>query len=614
MNMNRPPCCLLLLFLFLASAASAFVPSPVANFVQRKDIRRRLYHTVGPSTSSTIALKNQHSTSSLHVSVGGYATGAAGTVFSSFLNPAIAKMRRTKILLLLLASTATMTIILLTKRGGTTNPLLQSLLWPGTTTQIDSQYSDISLPPGGYGCPFLGYDLFSGSKEYGPIAGLHKLCQKMAGSDIFKTYTFGMPIVSVSGVDNIKSLLKYEFRPDGVNTYLMGKDNLGPIFGEEALLYENNAEKHGMVRRLVGSAMTPASIGAAIPSIQEAACVHIDTILQTKDVPIEMEKIFSDYTLDIAWKQILGLDLKAEEVPTFHRAVEDWTGGIMNPMLLLPFRIPGLMRFTKVGRARTYLVSKVEEKLERLERDGPDSSTLSKLYFATDDDDSSDGTTKKLTRAQVIHNALFLIFAGTETSASTLTCACLILALHPNVWQKIKEEQREICSNYGEELTQLSIEECVYLESVIKEVLRLKPVESQELRKVEKTIVVDGKQIPQNWLALLNIKQTHWNDPTVYKEDDSHMDIQNGFDPERWLGDESTKPSSWMPFGDGRRRCIGERLAMAEMKVFLAMLARKVDYELVTNNGSGISWKPNTAMARPLDGVVVRARATADTA
>eukprot|EP01083_Nonionella_stella_P268226 906627_1 len=410
-----------------------------------------------------------------------------------------------------------------------------------------------------------------------------------------------MPVVNVAGMDNIKHLLKREFKPDGLNTYLLSKQNFGPIFGEQGLLYEQSAEKHGMLRRLVGSAMTPAAISAAIPSIQEAANGHVDRVLEADT--IEMEKVFTDFTLDIAWKQILGLDLSEEEVPKFHSAVEDWTGGIMDPTLLLPFRLPGLMK-KKAGRARTYLVSKVEDKLDKLERDGPDDSTLSSMYFATDGDD---GTTK-LTRTQVIHNALLLVFAGTETSATTLTCASLILALHPDVWTNIKGEQREIYSKYGEDLTQQSLQKCVYLDSVIKETLRLKPVEIMELRKVGKTAVVGGKQVPQNWNALINIKQTHLNDPSVYKDDESHMDIQKGFKPERWL-DESTKPAEWMAFGDGRRRCIGERLAMTEMKVFLSMLARKMDhFELVNDE---IAWKKSTVMARPLDGVEVRAIATA---
>ena len=97
------------------------------------------------------------------------------------------------------------------------------------------------------------------------------------------------------------------------------------------------------------------------------------------------------------------------------------------------------------------------------------------------------------------------------------------MGLHPDVWEKIREEQQEIRSKYGEELTQQTLESCTYLEAVIKETMRIKPLEAQEMRKVEKTIVVDGKQIPKGWYALLNIKQTHVNDPKVYKEDGSHM-------------------------------------------------------------------------------------------
>jgi cytochrome P450 len=375
---------------------------------------------------------------------------------------------------------------------------------------------------------------------------------------------------------------------------MLAKHNLGPIFGESMLLYENDADRHAMLRRLVGTAMTPNAIGAAIPSIQERANVHINEMLK-KNEAVKLENAFQSFTLDIAWKQILGLDLKEEDIPKFHDAVKDWTTGLMNPILLMPFKIPGVKKYTKAGRASRYLREKIEEKIVTLEQDGPDSSTLSKLYFATDEDGA------RLTREQVIDNSLLLIFAGTETSASTLTCAALFMALHPNVWETVREEQKEICSRFGNDLTAEALEQSTYLDAVLKETLRLQPVESGELRAIKNTVVVDGKQIPKKWYALFNVKQTHYNDPSTYKEDGSHMDHLMGFKPERWLS-EDTKPKEWMPFGDGRRRCIGERLGMTEMKVFLAMLARKVSkYELVNKIDSEhrIEWQTNNAMARP---------------
>lgn len=435
---------------------------------------------------------------------------------------------------------------------------------------------------------------------------LFELGQKFGA--IYKMYGLGMPIVSVSGKDNIKALLKNEFKGEGsgIGTYLMGAEhNAGEIFGNTSLLYENDANKHGRLRKLVGEAMTPVAIAAALPSFQELASQQVGKVL--KEDTIQMENLFDEFTLDVAWKQILGLDLNEEDVLEFRKMVKDWVTGAMNPLLLVPFRIPGLMKLTKVGRARTYIVSKIEEKLDKLEKDGPDSSTLSKLYFATDDDGN------KLTREEVIHNAMILIFAGSETSSSTLTCASLQLGLHPSVWRKVKAEQEELIAELGEDFTRETLDKSVYLESVIKETLRVHPIVSGEARLVAETVEVDGKQVPKKWYAMYNVKQTHWNDPSTFKEDGSHMDIRKGFKPERWL-DEETKPSEWMPFGEGGRRCIGERLGMAEMKVFLGMMARKLDkYDLVNVHGDdGIIWKTNTIMARPADGTEIRAMA-ADT-
>lgn len=471
------------------------------------------------------------------------------------------------------------------------------ILWPGSSP--DSALSE-PLPPGSLGCPFFGNNIMAGTREYGPYVFFDRANTKLNNPSLFKLYAFGMPMVSVRGSDNIKTVLKDEFDPNGVNTELVG-ESYTQVFGNQSIIYESDGKTHGFLRRLVGAAMTPAAVANAIPAIQKAANERIDIML-SKDT-VKMEDVCNDFTLDVAWRQILGLDLTRDEVPTFYQNVKVWVGGIFNPLFALPFKVPGI-RFTKCYKAHKYLVSKVEEKLAQLDANGPDGSTLSGIYYATDDDNDS----RKLSRQQVIDNALILIVAGSETSASTLTVASLLLGLHKDVWNKVKEEQAAMVAKYGDDITSKAEldAECPYLDSVIRETLRLRPVPATEIRRTSKSIILNGMQIPKNWMLWLNIRSTHDNDPITMKQDGSHMDIKLGFKPERW-NDAATKPSEWMPFGSGARRCLGENLAMTEMKVFLATLARRVDYDLVGSTDE-ILWKRMSVMPRPLDGVEVAPR------
>jgi len=505
-----------------------------------------------------------------------------------------------RVLVLLLAAS-----LLLTKS-------YQRILWPGSLTR-DPTVSE-PLPPTALGCPLFGQpNLFGGTPKDGPFAAMKAISRKLGSPSIFRMYTFGMPVTAVSGLDNVKTTLKREFEDDGINTMLYG-DNWSELFGGESILYEGDKKKHSLLRRLVGGAMSPEAIRAAVPAIQAVAERQVDTAILGKagDV-VKMEDVVTDYTLSIAHRQILGLDLEdGEEVDEFHRQTKQWMRSMSDPVLFTPFRLPWL-KWTKGYKAHDYLVGKVEEKLARLDKDGPDDSTLSKIYFAEDEESEEGGTARKLTHQQVIDNALILIIAGTETSSSTLTMASLLLGLHPNVWEKIKAEQSDLRAKYGDSLTKEQLDECTYLDAVIKETMRIRPIDSIETRKTKETLVVDGKQIPKNSIILANVRQSHEQDRVTFKEDGSHMDLKEGFHPDRWL-DSATKPSVFMGFGEGGRRCLGERLAMTEMKVFLATMARRVDFDLVRSADEEILYNKNAFMSRPIDGTEITPRAASSVA
>ena len=317
---------------------------------------------------------------------------------------------------------------------------------------------------------------------------------------------------------------------------------------------------------------------------------------------VTMESIMDTFTMDIARKQILGLDIPEDELATFRKNTFDWIKGMFNPLLLIPGVPNFIVKRTKGGKARDYLVTKVEERLEYLATlEESDGSSLGAMFFATDEEG------KQLSREQLIDNALILILAGTETSSTTLTNASLLLGLHPEVYHLLREEQQALQAKHGNAMTlEILDEECPYLDAVIRETMRIKPIDGMIERKTEETLVLDGVQVPKKNLVYSNIRQTHTDDPKTYVEDGSHMDLYRGFKPERWLNDE-TRPSEWMGFGEGKRRCLGERLALCEMKVFLASLVRKVNgYDLRSTGAEGkILWKTDSIMARPSDGVEV---------
>jgi len=475
------------------------------------------------------------------------------------------------------------------------------ILWPGSA--IDKS-TPLPLPPGKFGCPLAGINVFKSTASYGPGIVLAKLADKLNNPKLMKFFALGMPFVSVSGKDTIRNVVTANEFGGGVTTSVEGFPAAIDLFGDKSILYVNDKEKHSFLRKLVGVSMSPAALADAVPTIEKSAMKAIESVSSTGETA-NMWLICNDFTLDVAWRQILGLDLEGDEaVSEFYKQVQTWIGGLMSPIIYLPFKLPFLHR-TKTFKAKQYLVDHVERKLAKLDRDGPDGSILSHMYFAKDDD----GVTR-LTRDEVIQNALILIVAGSETSSSTLTTAMLLLGLHKDILSKLRQEQHEFVAKHGAgSYTKDQLDaDCPYLDAFIRETLRIRPIQTLEMRKVGKTIVTDGQQIPKGWNVWTNVRATHDMDPACRKDDTfDHMDLAKGFNPDRWLSP-STKPREFMPFGEGAHRCLGERLAIMEMKIFVATLVRQIeDFDLVgVESADDVEWKGFSAIPRPKDGVNVR--------
>ena len=179
---------------------------------------------------------------------------------------------------------------------------------------------------------------------------------------------------------------------------------------------------------------------------------------------------------------------------------------------------------------------------------------------------------------------------------------------------KLREEQLAMTSKYpGMDMTRDMLEkDFPYLDAFVKEVMRIKPLATTgAMRFSQETFVMEGKQVPKGYGVAFNPYLTHLLDPALREEDGSHMDVAKGFKPERWM-DDDTKPTEYMPFGVGPRYCLGVNLALAEMKVFLALFARRVDFDMTNTTPENVKWKRISIIPKPKDGALISVMSMSD--
>ncbi len=168
--------------------------------------------------------------------------------------------------------------------------------------------------------------------------------------------------------------------------------------------------------------------------------------------------------------------------------------------------------------------------------------------------DARDEEGRPLTDQELRDELLTLLVSGHETTASALAFAFERLLRHPDKLERLTEE--------------LSWGDDSYLDAVVKETLRLRPVLPIVARKLKGPFEVGGYDLPKGTVVMPSIWLIH-RDPDLYPDPES-------FRPERFL---ACQPDTygWIPFGGGVRRCLGASFAQFEMKVVLkTVLARTV--------------------------------------
>ncbi|KAF5277787.1 hypothetical protein FQR65_LT03767 [Abscondita terminalis] len=181
---------------------------------------------------------------------------------------------------------------------------------------------------------------------------------------------------------------------------------------------------------------------------------------------------------------------------------------------------------------------------------------------------------KPLTNEDIRSEVDTFMFAGHDTTTSTIGFTLYALAKHQEIQDKVYEEVREVLGTANTELSYENLQQLKYLEQVIKEVLRFYSTVPAISRMVTEDTVYDGKTIPKGTVLQLMIYQLH-HDPELFTNPEV-------FDPERFNAENSKQISlySYVPFSAGPRNCIGQRFAMLEIKATVSKILQK--FKLLT--------------------------------
>ncbi|HEY4098974.1 MAG TPA: cytochrome P450 [Baekduia sp.] len=365
----------------------------------------------------------------------------------------------------------------------------------------------------------------------------------------------GSPVIT-GHPDHVQSL--FTAKPEQAPS-ITGESPLRPIVGPNSVLTATGP-RHMRQRKL----LLPPFHGEAVERYAQMISDATDREIDGWPVgrPFALAPRMQAITLDVIMAGIFGIEGRPQRGTPEH-GLRQATKGLITASTLPVAQLAELMNIgrdepvglTKAGLALldrpTYQVIRARRAADDL---GDRSDILSLLLQARTEDGEA------LTDQELRDELLTLVLAGHETTANQLAWTWERLVRTPDAYERLREGVRS-----GDAERSAAVVETTILES-----MRSRPVIPIIGRRVMVPWRLGEYAVAADTPVTMSILLVHHRED-VYPE-------PFAFRPERW---DDNKPGTytWIPFGGGIRRCLGAALAMAEQRVVLEHMARRLDLE-----------------------------------
>ncbi|KAI1329518.1 isotrichodermin C-15 hydroxylase [Xylariaceae sp. FL0255] len=353
-----------------------------------------------------------------------------------------------------------------------------------------------------------------------------------------------------------------------------------PSFMAPHILNTTSKEHHHTLRKALSPGFSDVSLRAQEPLINRYIDLMVRRLrLKSSQGPVNMEMLYRYVVFDIICDLAFGNSLGCLESDGLHPWVSAMVDGAKTMGILTAINM-----WPAIASVINPIFKKLAKRMMRMNTEMVAPVMKARVKVGDRPDLINPFIQMNMSTEELVANATVLIGAGAETSTSVLTGVTSLLLENPEKLKKLTIEVRSAFRS-EKEITSEAVARLPFLVACLDETMRLFPqVGSPSLRLTDRPTIISGIPVPKDtvvgiWPWAMNHAPAFWTDP-------------DKFHPERFMGDPKYANDSrdvFKPFFTGTRDCIGQSLALIEMRLILARIIFGFDLEL-TPDASSRNW------------------------
>ncbi|KFB49529.1 AGAP009246-PA-like protein [Anopheles sinensis] len=465
------------------------------------------------------------------------------------------------------------------------------------------------------------YDVIPGPKAYPLIGTMYTFFGKKHHEifyvidkrtrtypDIHRVWTALVPEVRISKAEYVEQVISSSKHIEKSTMYRFLHDWLG-----EGLL-TSKGERWFQHRKLITPTFHFNILDGFCDVFAENSAEMVELLKPHADTgkPVNVYPFIAKLTLDIICETAMGVKVNAQsegEDNVYVKAVYELSRLFLERLVRPWLHVNFIWNRSRFAKRYTHALNTVHNYTREVIRDR---KTALETKQSTGDDGETFGRKKRLafldlllegnqaskllTDEDVREEVDTFMFEGHDTTTAGISWVLFLLALHPEIQDRVYEEIESIFPDGSDRpATMQDLNEMKLLERCIKESLRLYPSVSFFGRTLSDDVQLAGFHVPAK--TIIGIHAYH-----VHRDERFYPDAER-FDPDRFLPEntENRHPYAYIPFSAGPRNCIGQKFALLEEKSIVSGVLRRfrlrsartreeqtIMHELITRPKDGI--------------------------